>query len=120
MTADEQIEKLDDRVTRLEHQSREDIVAIHQKLDTLTNKINESLVSQAKRDCPAPGSCLVLSEQLKAAVTAHNSTMLRVERLELRMMKQENGSSKMFGGLAVLVVVVNVAVPIILHFFGIK
>lgn len=89
MTAsDQQIEKLDDRVTRLEEAYRADIITLHAKIDGLTTLLNQSLVANAKQACPSPGACIVLSEKLTAQVSAHNATMLRVERLELQIIEQ--------------------------------
>ena len=113
MTPDKQIEQLDNRVTRLEERTDSEISAIHSKLDALVTAVNKSIVRSVKSECPAPGSCLVLSEQLKAQVSAHNATMLRVERLELRMLEGEKWQGKVIGGVCVLMTLLTLFAPTI-------
>jgi len=120
MTADEQIERLEGRVDRLEDLYRADIVAIHAKLDALVASVSASILDVSKTACPAPGSCLVLGESLKAVIAAHNATMLRVERLELRIMEIERWQYRLFGGVAVLVTGLTIFAPAIRKFFNLE
>jgi hypothetical protein len=107
MTADERTDKLEQRVDRLEDAYKADVSAIHTKLDALVTAVNNHMVTAVKRECPSPGACIGLSENLKGQITAHNATMLRVERLELRMMDLEKWQGRMLGGIAVLMVVLT-------------
>lgn len=118
MTPDTRIDQLEKRVDRLDNQYREDIVAIHQKLDVLTNAINEVLVKSARIECPSPGACIALSERLSAQVVAHNATMLRVERLELRLMDVEKWQWKMIGVISSIMVILTLFGPAIRKAFG--
>ena len=111
MTPTEQIEKLDDRVTRLEDRYQSDVVAIHVKLDALATLLNKSFVEQAKNSCPSPGACITLAADLKGQIVAHNATMLRVERLELRMMDLEKWQGRLLGGLSVVMVFLTLFGP---------
>jgi hypothetical protein len=121
MTADEQIERLDDRVTRLEDRTNQEIVAIHTKLDALLTLNTNAQVEVAKKpDCPSPGACIVLGESLKATIAAHNATMLRVERLELRMLEIEKWQGRMFGGVAVLMTLLTLFAPMIRQLFNLE
>lgn len=120
MTPNEQIERLDDRVTRLEDRTNQEIVAIHSKLDSLLVLINKTMVENAKAACPSPGACIALGETLKATVAAHNATMLRVERLELRMMELEKWQGRLFGGVSVLVTLLTLFAPVIRKLFGLE
>lgn len=113
MTAEERTAQLEGRVDRLEDRYQTDVVAIHSKLDSLQTLISKSLVETAKTACPAPGSCIVLGESLKATIAAHNATMLRVERLELRMMEIERWQGRLFGGCAVLMTLLTLFAPAI-------
>jgi hypothetical protein len=120
MTADEQIDKLDDRVTRLEDRTNTEIVAIHAKLDSLLTLITKAQVDVAKTVCPAPGSCVLLGESLRSTIAAHNATMLRVERLELRMMEIEKWQGRWFGGVAVLMTLLTLFAPFIRQLFNLE
>ena len=120
MTADDQIEKLEDRVTRLEDRTNSEIVAIHTKLDALLTLVNKAMVESAKHTCPAPGSCLVIGESLKSTITAHNATMLRVERLELRMMDIERWQGKLLGGIAVIIGAATLFGPVLRKFLKLE
>ena len=120
MTADARIDSLEKRVDRLDDQYREDVVAIHQKLDLLTNSINEVLVKSARIECPAPGSCIALSERLSAQLVAHNATMLRVERLELRLMDVEKWQWKMIGVISAIMVLLTLLGPVLRKLFKLE
>ena len=120
MTADEQIERLESRVDRLEDQYRTDVTAIHAKLDTLVNSINAALVKSAKSECPSPGACIGLGLELKNQVIAHNATMLRVERLELRILDMEKWQGRTIGGMAVLITALTLFAPLIRKLFSLE
>lgn len=122
MTTPDQLEKLDDRVTRLEERTNAEVIALHAKLDTkiagictkldeMLTILNNSLVANAKNSCPSPGACIGLGVELKAHIVAHNATMLRVERLELRMMDMEKWQGRLLGGLSVVMVVLTLFGP---------
>lgn len=95
MTADEQINRLDARIDRLESQWLEEIRRVHIKLDVLAE-------SGARNACPSPGACILLGERLEHQILAHNSTMLRVERLEIRMLAKDKKESWLLGAWAVI------------------
>ncbi len=61
-------------------QVRDDVRAIY-------NKLNELAIASARQACPSPGACVSLSAELQHVIAAHNATMLRVERLELDLIK---------------------------------
>jgi hypothetical protein len=118
MTPTEQIEHLDNRVTRLEERYLADLSSIHAKIDGLVAILNRSMVDQASKSCPAPGSCIGLGESLKSLIINHNATMLRVERLELRMMDAEKWQSRIMGGFSIAVVILTLFGPTIRKLFG--
>lgn len=120
MTADERTHRLEQRVDRLEDQYRDDVSAIHGKLDSLVQSVNSVLVRTAKTECPAPGSCMSLSADLKATIVAHTSTMLRVERLELRILDLERWQWRMIGALGVLMVALTLFAPSIRKIIGLE
>jgi hypothetical protein len=91
MTQDDRIEKLEDRVTRLE-------LSIESKLAMIFEKVNQLSLDSVKNACPSPGSCVTLSKELdhacvkfskelEHAIVSHNATMLRVERMELKLLE---------------------------------
>lgn len=113
MTADERTDRLETRVDRLEDQYREDVSAINSKIDLLVAAVNSSVVTSAKTACPSPGSCVTLSVELQNAIRAHNATMLRVERMELRMMTMECWQWRLVGGIGVIMVLLTLFAPTI-------
>jgi len=113
MNDTKQVELLEERVNRLEDRTNSEIVAIHSKLDSLSTLINQVLVATAKRECPSPGACITLGEKLQNQIAAHNATMLRVERLELRMMDLEKWQGRLIGGVSVLMVVLTLFGPVL-------
>jgi hypothetical protein len=117
MTETKQIDLLEERVTRLEERTNQEIVSIHSKLDVLSNLINRSLVESAKVACPSPGACITLSEKLQNTIAAHNATMLRVERLELRIMDMERWQNRTLGAVAILMIALTLFGPAIRHLF---
>ena len=113
MTAEERTEKLEIRVDRLEDQYRGDVTALHLKIDALVTAVNASTLRASKNECPSPGACVALSSELKNTIMAHTSTMLRVERLELRILDIEKWQWRMIGALSVLMVVLTLFAPTI-------
>lgn len=85
----ERIDRLEVRVDRLEDKIASDISKIFEKLHDLGESMAKGAIEAAKNYCPAPGSCLTLSDNLKHLIEAHNATMLRVERLELKMLEMD-------------------------------
>ena len=79
---EDRIDRLEKRVDKIEDSIDENLAKIFQALEELK-------VSGVKNACPAPGACVGLSSELQHAITAHNATMLRVERLELRILDAE-------------------------------
>lgn len=82
---DDRIDRLENRVDRLETSISADLRRIFEKLEILA-------IDTTKHACPAPGSCVGLSSKLQDAITAHNATMLRVERLELKILECERAT----------------------------
>lgn len=76
------IERLENRVDKIEE-------SINKHLQRIFESLEELRVHNAENKCPAPGMCVALSKELQNAITAHNATMLRVERLELDILKVE-------------------------------
>jgi len=82
MTDNERIDKLEDRVTRLE-------TSIEAKLNQIFEKLNTLTVEGVKNACPSPGACLQLSHELTHAVKYLEATTQRTERLELKILEME-------------------------------
>jgi uncharacterized protein (UPF0335 family) len=80
MSDAERINSLERRADRLEDKVDKTLGKIFEKLDELSGSV-------AKQACPSPGACVSLSNELQHVVAAHNATMLRVERLELELIK---------------------------------
>lgn len=97
MTADEQISRLDTRIDRLENQWLEEIRRVHEKLNTLTES-----------DANAKGPLALVTERLENQIVAHNSTMLRVERLEIRMLDKDKREAWLTGAWAVIAFVASI------------
>jgi hypothetical protein len=118
--AEQQIEKLEIRVDRLEESYKSDIVAIHSKLDGLTTLLNQSLVSNAKHACPSPGACIILGEKLDSQSKLLNANVLRVERLELRMMDIEKWQGKLTASITVIVTIITIFGPSLRKLFKLE
>ena len=116
----EQIDLLEERVTRLEEQTRNDIVLIHTKLDKLLAAINDAAISSAKHSCPSPGACIGLGADLRNQVVLLNANTLRVERLELRMMELEKWQGRLFGGATVIMTVLTLFAPALRKLFNLE
>jgi uncharacterized protein (UPF0335 family) len=80
MSDAERINSLERRADRLEDKVDKTLGKIFEKLDELSAIV-------AKQACPSPGACVSLSNELQHVVAAHNATMLRVERLEIELIK---------------------------------
>lgn len=76
------LERLEKRVDKIED-------SINVNLQRIFEALDEMRVSHAENKCPAPGACVGLGKELEHAIVAHNATMLRVERLELAILKVE-------------------------------
>lgn len=59
----------------------------HEVLEKIFDKLNALTLLVTKQTCPSPGACVGLGEKLQQSIIAHNATMLRVERLELELIK---------------------------------
>ncbi len=76
MTAEDEIQRLDARVTRLE-------TAVFNKLEVIEGKINNLAVAfAAKRDCPDPGACISLTARVNEARDLCIQSANRIARLE--------------------------------------
>lgn len=78
MSSEDRIERYEDRVTRIEA-----------KLDQIFAMMNSLSIAGVKNACPSPGACTGLSKELEHVIIAHNATMLRVERAELKTLEIE-------------------------------
>lgn len=107
------LELLESRVDRVEAQYRSDIGEIHRKIDALSALVSKSFVESAKNACPSPGLCLTLNETVKGQIAIQNSTMLRVERLEIRILAMEKWQGRIIGGMAILVFLLTIFAPAI-------
>ena len=99
MTEKEEIARLDARVGKLEDDIWNELKGIRVTLTAIQ-------VSQAGNHCPSPGKCLQLD-------TALGSAVLRIERLEMRLMELDQWRFKMLGGLGVLMVALTIFAPYI-------
>ncbi len=99
MTNEQRIDKLEERVNRIDDSIWAELKSIREILTSLQ-------VSQAKHNCPAPGKCLMLD-------TALGSAVLRIERLELALIDIDRWRNRMMGGLALVVVVATLFGPVI-------
>ena len=101
------IEALETRVERIEDTTRTDIVAIHNKLDGLATLLNQALVAGAKQACPSPGACINLARDLEHAMKILNANTLRVERLELELIKLNQQKAWVTGAWAAVVLIAS-------------
>lgn len=120
MTSNEQIDKLEIRVGKLEETQRTDIAALHTKIDDLKEMLTNNLVSQAEHKCPSPGACLVLSKELEFATKVQTSTLLRVERLDLRLLSVEQWQWKWLGAVTAIVGVITIFGPFFRKLFKLE
>ena len=99
MTEHEEIDRLDARVTKIEGDIWEELKTIRETLVALQ-------ITSARSHCPSPGKCLQLD-------TALGSAVLRIERLELRMLEIDAWRYKILGGIAVLLCLITLFGPLI-------
>ena len=97
MTSDQRIDKLEERVNRIDDSIWTELKSINEKLTLLQ-------VSEAKNHCPVPGKCLTLD-------TALGSAVLRIERLELALIDIDRWRNRMMGGLALVVLIATLFGP---------
>jgi hypothetical protein len=69
----------------------------HEVLEKIFDKLNALEVLVTKQACPSPGACVGLGDKLQSAILAHNATMLRVERLELELIKLNQQKAWLLG-----------------------
>lgn len=87
MTAEAEIQRLDARLTRVEddvdaRQTRMES-EVFKKLDALNLRVTELTVAIAKRpECPAPGTCIGLSERVMELTDNMLHAQSRISRLE--------------------------------------
>lgn len=115
MTQDDRIEKLEDRVDRLETSIAADLRRIFEKLEVLS-------VENAKNACPKPGACINLGNDLEHLLKAHNATMLRVERLEIQLIALNQAKAWIMGAWAVVAIIAaaigSLGGIVIAHYIG--
>lgn len=99
MTDDQRITDLANRVDRIET----DLWAELRQISATLTKLE---VSAARNHCPAPGKCIWLESAL-------SSSVLRIEKLELRMIDMDQWRFRMIGGLGVLMIALTVFAPFI-------
>jgi len=83
----DRIDLLERRVDRIEDEIRKHLQRIFENLEELK-------VSSARTACPSPGACGSLGNDLAHAIRAHDATMMRVERLELKLIDLEREATK--------------------------
>ena len=122
MTVEAQrIEALENRVDKIEDTNRNDIATLHTKIDGLVTSINNVLVAAAKAPvCPAPGSCMTLNVTVQELIKAHNATMLRVERLELKLLELQMWRWKFVGALSAVIFIATMFGPILRKAFKLE
>ena len=76
--SDSRIERLERRVDKIE-----DLINV--QLQRIFEAINALTVEGVKNACPSPGACVNLTKELAHSIKAHDATMMRVERIELKM-----------------------------------
>jgi len=95
MSSEARIDALETRMDRFEDTVGQDIRRIFEKLDALTE-------ASHRNHCPTPGACITLSAELQHVLKAHNSTMLRVERLELELIRLNQQKAWIVGAWTVI------------------
>jgi hypothetical protein len=86
----ESIDRIDRIENRVDHMEREVLQKIFDKLESLT-------IIVTKQSCPSPGACIGLSDKLQQAIHYNTSTNLRVERLELELIKLNQQKAWLLG-----------------------
>jgi len=120
MSTPDQLEKLDERVSRLEDRYQADIVAINAKLDGLGTLLNSSMVANVKHACPSPGSCVGLGIELRAHIAQLGVNTARQKEFENRLAEIEKWQSKCLGVLAATMVIFGMFGPSIRKLFGLE
>ena len=111
MSESERIARLESCVDRIEDDLSKEMERLSVKIDALGACINNHLISAAKSHCPAPGSCVSLSSDLRHVILSHDSTMKKVIYLEGRILSIEKWQSRTMGGLAVLMILLTLFAP---------
>jgi hypothetical protein len=120
MTPDpERIARLENRVDKIEGHLGVEVEKLSNKIDALGAVINNHLIAAAKNTCPAPGSCVALSTDLRHVIASHDQTMRKVLYLEGRILLIEKWQGRMIGGIAVLMVLLTLFGDNIKHLFRI-
>jgi hypothetical protein len=103
----DEMERLSDRVDKLETSWMAEIKAIHQKLEQL------AISAAQRRDCPSPGMCLVLQERIREIESAQRDfakSLLDLQKWQAWIM----------GGIAILAVLITIFGPMLRHALGIE
>jgi hypothetical protein len=82
------------------------------KVETKVDALHDKMLSQPPM-CPAPGSCLILANDMKAVTAANAATLQRVLVLEDRVMCLEKWQWKTAGAFSLLLVVLTLFAPAI-------
>ncbi len=82
---EDRMDRLETRVDKIEEKMDDVIRRIFEKLEQLS-------LNSVKNACPNPGACVGLSDELKHVIAAHDSTMRRVERFELKILEIERAA----------------------------
>jgi hypothetical protein len=109
----ERIERLENRVDKIEDNLGNEVEKLSLKIDALGAVINNHLIASAKAHCPSPGACLVLANDLKSVVASNDHTMKKVIYLENRILEIEKWQGRMLGALSVLVILLTLFGPTI-------
>lgn len=89
MSNDDEIDRLDERVTRLENH-----IAV--KLTNIEGEVMKLSVALAsRRECPEPGACVYLRHEINGIAERVNTHGLEIRKLEINQ-------AWIFGGLALL------------------
>jgi uncharacterized protein (UPF0335 family) len=115
MTDNERIDKLEDRVDRLETSIANDLRRIFEKLEKLS-------IDGARTACPSPGACINLSNDLTHGMKLLTAVTLRVERLELQLIALNQQKAWIMGAWAVVAIIAaaigSLGGIIIAHYIG--
>ena len=89
MSTEDEIDRLDERVTRLENH-------IATKLTTIEGEVMKLSVALASRkECPEPGACMYLRHEINSVAGRVNTQGLEIRKLEINQ-------AWIFGGLSLL------------------
>jgi hypothetical protein len=107
----DRIDTLESRMDRFETGVAQDIRNIFEKINTLA-------LASAKQACPDPGACVGLGRELHHMLAAHNATMLRVERLELELIKLNQQKAWIIGAWSTVAFVASVVGAVLTLIIG--